>query len=112
MSLISWQDFEKVSLKVGTIVAAEAYPEAKKPAYIIHVDLGKELGIKKSSAQITKLYTTEELVGKQVVCVTNFPTKQIGKLMSEVLVTGFPDANGDIVLCTPESKVPNGAKLF
>lgn len=112
MSLITWQDFEKVSLKVGTIVAAEIYPEAKSPAYIIHVDLGTELGIKKSSAQVTKLYTIEKLIGKQVVCVTNFPAKQIGKIMSEVLVTGFPDENGDIVLCAPDSKVPNGAKLF
>lgn len=109
---ITWQDFEKVSLKVGTIVAAEIYPEAKRPAYIIQVDLGAELGIKKSSAQITKLYTTEDLIGKQVMCVTNFPPKQIGKLMSEVLITGFPDENGDIVLCTPDSNVPNGAKLF
>ena len=112
MSLITWQEFEKVSLKVGTIIAAELYPEAKNPAYIIHVDLGAELGIKKSSAQVTKLYSIEELIGKQVVCVTNFPAKQIGKIMSEVLITGFPDKNGDIVLCTPDSKIPNGAKLF
>ena len=96
MNPITWQDFEKVSLNIGTIVAAEIYAEAKRPAYVIHVDLGSELGIKKSSAQVTKLYTTEALIGKQVMCVTNFPPKQIGKLMSEVLITACPDENADI----------------
>ncbi len=112
MTLINWQDFEKVSLRIGTIVKAEVYAEAKRPAYIVHVDLGEELGVKKTSAQITKRYQPEELIGKQVVCVTNFPPKQIGKIMSEVLITGFPDDNGDVVLCTPDFKVPNGVKLF
>jgi len=112
MSLITWKDFEKISLKVGTIVSAESYPEAKRPAYILHVDMGDDMGIKKSSAQLTTLYTPEELIGKQVVCVTNFPPKQIGKIMSEVLVTGFPNSDGEVVLCRPETKVPNGASLF
>lgn len=112
MGTITWQDFEKISMKVGTVVEVEEYPEARKPAYILHVDLGSELGIKKSSAQITALYQKKDLIGKQVVCVTNFPPKQIGKLMSEILVTGFPDENGNVVLCTVDSPVSNGAKLF
>jgi len=112
MSTITWQDFEKVSLNIGTIVKAEEYPEARHPAYIIHVDLGAEIGVKKSSAQITKHYNVNELIGKQVICVTNFPPKQIGKLMSEILITGFPDANGDVVLSAVDIPVPNGVKLF
>lgn len=112
MASITWQDFEKVSLNIGTIIKAEPYPEAKNPAYIIHVDLGSEMGIRKSSAQITKNYKSQDLIGKQVVCVTNFPPKQIGKIMSEVLITGFPDENGDVVLCTPDTKVSNGVKLY
>lgn len=109
---ISWKDFETVHLRVGTIIKAENFPEARKPAYILHVDLGSVLGIKKSSAQITAHYSADELVGKQVLCVTNFPPKQIGPLMSEVLVTGFPDENGNVVLCTPDKNVNDGVKLF
>ncbi len=112
MNTITWQDFERVSLRIGTIIKAEEYPEAHRPAYIIHVDLGDELGVKKSSAQVTKHYKTSDLIGKQVVCVTNFPPKQIGKVRSEVLVTGFPDENGDVVLCTPDAPVSNGVRLF
>lgn len=112
MNTITWQDFKMVSFKTGTIVGAENYPEAQKPAYILHVDLGPDLGIKKSSAQITKNYRLEDLLGKQVVCITNFPPKQIGKVISEVLITGFPDKNGDVLLCTVDGTVPNGADLF
>jgi len=112
MAKIEWQDFEKVELKVGTIVSAKPFIGARKPAFIVEVDLGEALGIKKSSAQITQHYSVESLLGRQVVCVTNFPPKQIGNIMSEVLITGFPDENGDVVLCTPDQKVPNGAKLF
>lgn len=111
MDTISWQDFQKIQLLTGTVVRVEEFPEARNPSWILHIDLGS-LGIKKSSAQITAHYTKEDLVGKQVVCVANFPPRQIGKIMSEVLVTGFPDENGDVVLCTPDKKLPNGAKLF
>ena len=111
MSTITWNDFEKIDLRVGTIVVAQPYPEARKPAYKMTIDLGEELGLKKSSAQITVHYSLEELIGKQVICVTNFPPKQIGKFISEVLVTGFADENGDIVLTTVEQSTPNGAKL-
>lgn len=107
---ISWQDFENVGLRVGTIVKVEDFPEAKKPAYKLLIDLG-ELGVKKSSAQLTKRYAKEELLGKQVLCVTNFPPKQIGNFISEVLTTGFAQDDGSIVLAQPERKVPNGAKL-
>ena len=108
---ISWQDFEKVDIRVGTVVRAENFEGARKPAIKIWVDLGN-LGIKKSSAQVTDLYTPETLIGKRVVCVVNFPEKQIGNFMSEVLVTGFPDSNNRIVLCTTDGEVPNGARLF
>jgi len=111
MEEISWNDFEKVELRVGTIVDAFEYPEARKPAYKVKVDFG-ELGIKMSSAQITKHYTLEELIGRQIIGVVNFPKKQIGKFMSEFLVTGFADENGDIVLSSVERKVPNGSKLI
>jgi tRNA-binding protein len=111
MEEISWNDFEKVELRAGTILEVLEYPEARKPAYKVKVDFG-ELGIKMSSAQITALYTKEELVGRQIVGVLNFPRKQIGKFMSEFLVTGFADENGDIVLTTLYGKVPNGSKMI
>jgi len=112
MSSITWSDFEKVELRVGRIVSAEPFPEARKPAYILHVDFGPEIGVKKSSAQITRVYTLEELKGKLVVGVVNFPPKQIGPIRSECLVTGFHNEGGDVVLCVPDEDVPLGAKLL
>ena len=111
MKTITWQEFETVELRVGTIVEAKPFPEARKPAYQLWIDLG-ELGIKKSSAQVTQNYKLEDLPGQQVICVTNFPPRQIGKFMSEVLVTGLPDENGNVVLAQPERKIPNGGKLY
>ncbi len=110
--LISWEDFEKVELKVGTVVKAEEFPEARRPAYKVWVDFGGELGIRKSSAQITVHYTPQELIGKQIVAVVNFPPKQIGPIKSEFLLTGFYDENGDVVVAKPEREVPNGSKLL
>ena len=110
MTKITWDDFEKVEFRVGTIVKVEDFPEAKKPAYKLWIDLGK-YGIKKSSAQITKLYKKEDLVGKQVICVAHFPTKQVASFESEVLTTGFVLDNGEVVLAQPERKVTNGLKL-
>lgn len=112
METITWDDFARVQLRVGRIVAAEVFAQARKPAYLLQVDFGPEIGIKKSSAQITHHYTPEGLIGKQVVAVVNFPKKQIGPVMSECLVTGFPDANGHVVLCVPDQNVPLGAPLF
>ena len=112
MSSITWSDFEKFELRVGRIVSAEPFPEARKPAYILHVDFGPEIGVKKSSAQITRVYTLEELKGKLVVGVVNFPPKQIGPIRSECLVTGFHNEGGDVVLCVPDEDVPLGAKLL
>jgi len=110
--MISYQDFEKVDIRVGEIVKVEDFPEAKKPAYKLTIDFGSEIGIKKSSVQITKHYTKEELVGKQVIGVVNFPPKQIGPFASEVLTLGLPDENGDVVLLVPTKKVPKGGKMF
>lgn len=111
MQQITWDDFEKVDLRVGTVLEALEFPEARRSAYKLRVDFG-ELGIKTSSAQITKHYTLDELPGRQIVGVVNFPKKQIGKFMSEFLVTGFADENGDIVLTAVDRKVPNGSKLI
>ncbi len=111
MEMIEWQDFAKVELRVGRIIAAEVFKEARIPAYILQVDFGEELGVKKSSAQVTDLYTPAQLVGKLVVGVVNFPRKQIGPVMSECLVTGFHDAGGAVALCVPDKDVPLGAKL-
>lgn len=111
MEAITWNDFSKVELRVGRIIDARVFAEARKPAYVLQVDFGEAIGIRKSSAQITRLYAPEELVGRLVVGVLNFPKKQIGPLMSECLVTGFHDANGDVALCVPDKPVPLGAKL-
>ena len=112
MDTISWDDFTRVELRVGRIVAAEVFAQARKPAYLLQVDFGPELGMKKSSAQITAHYTPEGLIGKHVVAVVNFPKKQIGPVMSECLVTGFYDENGAVVLCVPDQPVPLGTKLL
>lgn len=109
---ISYADFSKVDVRVGTVVAAEPLPEARRPAYRLEVDFGAEIGVRKSSAQLTAHYRPQELVGRQVAAVVNFPPKQIGKTMSEVLVLGFPDAAGEVVLIAPDREVPNGGRLF
>jgi tRNA-binding protein len=112
MKQISWTDFEQVEMRVGTIIEVQDFPEAKKPAYKITADFGPQIGIKKSSAQITTLYTKEELLHKQIIGVINFPPKQIGPFMSEFLVTGFTQEDGAIVLAVPDKKSLNGAKLI
>ncbi|MDG1179191.1 MAG: tRNA-binding protein [Gammaproteobacteria bacterium] len=109
---IEWDDFMRVDLRVGTIISVEEFPEARRPAYKLQVDFGDEIGIKKSSAQITELYDRVSLLGRQVLAVVNFPPKQIGPFMSECLVTGFNDANGAVVLTTPTAEVPNGSRLI
>lgn len=111
MDTISWSDFEKVELRVGTITDVEDFPEARKPAYKLKIDFGDEIGVKKSSAQITDLYKRETLIGRQVLAVVNFPSKQIGPMRSECLVTGFNREDGAVVLAAPDSNVPNGVKL-
>ena len=111
METISWIDFEKVELRVGTIVKVEDFPEAKKPAYKLWVDFGDEFGTKQSSAQITAHYTKEELVGKQILGVINFPVKQIGPFQSEFLTCGFYREDGTVILAIPEREVPKGSKL-
>jgi len=112
METISWNDFLKVELRVGRIVAVEPFPEARKPAYKLQVDFGPELGVRKSSAQITTLYEPGALLGKLVMAVINFPPKQIGPFMSECLVTGFHTTAGDVSLCVPEHDVPLGSRLI
>ncbi|MES3005543.1 MAG: tRNA-binding protein [Patescibacteria group bacterium] len=111
METITWNDFSKVELRVGTIIDVNDFPEAKKPAYKLTIDFG-EFGIKRSSVQIVSLYKKDELVGKQVVGVINFPPKQIGPFISECLTTGFADENGNVVLTQPERRVPNGSKIY
>lgn len=111
MDLISWADFERVELRVGTILEVDDFPEARKPAYKLTIEFG-EFGVRRSSAQITDLYTKEELVGRQVLAVLNFPPKQIANFRSECLTTGVPDDLGRVVLLSPDQVVPNGAKLF
>lgn len=109
---ITWDDFSKVELRVGRIVSARDFPEARKPAFILEIDFGEELGLKRSSAQITDLYSVDDLPGKLVVAVVNFPKKQIGPVMSECLVTGFHDAQDQVALCVPEVEVPLGTRLL
>jgi tRNA-binding protein len=109
---ITFPDFEKVDIRVGTIVAVEPFPEARKPAFKLKIDFGASIGVKKSSAQITTLYSSETLLGRQVAAVVNFPPRQIGPFMSEVLTLGFPDETGGVVLIGPSQTVPNGGKLF
>lgn len=110
--MITYQDFEKVDIRVGEVVGVEDFPQARKPAYKLTIDFGAEVGTKKSSVQVTKHYTKEELMGKQIIGVVNFPLKQIGPFISEVLTLGVPDENGDVVLLSPTKKVPKGGKMF
>ncbi len=109
---ITYEDFRRVDIRVGTIVAAEPFPEARRPSIKLTVDFGPEIGLRRSSAQIVKHYPIEHLVGRQVAAVVNFPRKQIGKFMSEVLVLGFPDGEGEVVMIGPDKPVPNGGRLF
>jgi tRNA-binding protein len=109
---ITFDEFLQVEIRVGTITRCDPYPEARKPSYKLEIDFGADIGIKKSAAQITKFYTPETLVGRQVACVVNFPPRQIGKFMSEVLTLGFPSADGEVVLISPERTVPNGGRLY
>jgi tRNA-binding protein len=111
MDLITWADFERVELRVGTVVSAEEFPEARKPAYKLTVDFGEEVGVRRSSVQITALYSKEELVGKQVIGVVNFPRKQIGPFLSECLITGFYREEVAVVLAVPDKPVTNGSRL-
>jgi tRNA-binding protein len=110
--MITYDDFTKVDIRVGTVRAARPLEGARKPAFRLEIDFGPEIGVKKSSAQLTVHYTAESLVGRQVAAVVNFPPRQIGKFMSEVLVLGFPDAAGEVVMIAPDKPVPNGGRLF
>ena len=112
MEHIDWQDFAKVELRVGRIIGAALFPEARKPAYKLQIDFGPEIGVRKSSAQITDLYQPESLLGQLVVAVVNFPPKQIGPIMSDCLVTGFHNADGQVSLCVPQHDVPLGTRLM
>ncbi|MEM8591691.1 MAG: tRNA-binding protein [Pseudomonadota bacterium] len=112
MSELGFDDFLKVDIRLGQVVDAQPYPEARKPAIKLWVDFGNELGVKKSSAQITKHYTPESVVGRQVIAVVNFPPRQIGKFMSEVLVLGVPDEEGEVVLLKPDLEVPLGGRMY
>ena len=109
---LSFEDFLKVDIRVGTVVRAEPFPEARRPAIKLWVDFGEEIGVKKTSAQITRHYEEEAVVGRQVAAVVNFPPKQIGKFMSEILVLGFPDGEGEVVMIGPDQPVPNGGRLY
>ena len=109
---LSFDDFLKVDIRVGTVIEAEPFPEARRPAYRLRVDFGPEIGVRKTSAQVTSHYTQDQLKGRQVVAVINFPPKQIGKFMSEVLVLGIPDADGEVVLPGDDQDVPNGGRLY
>ena len=111
-TVIAYDDFLLVDIRVGTILAAEAFPQARKPAFKLTIDFGADIGVKKSSAQITKHYTPDMLIGRQVAAVVNFPPRQIGPFMSQVLTLGFPDANGEVVLIAPSETVPNGGRMF
>ncbi len=111
MEKITWDDFEKIELRAGTIVEVHDFPKAKKPAFQLKVDLGEGIGVKQSSAQLTKLYSKEELLGRQVLCVTNFPPRQIANFLSEILVTGYILEDGEVVLSSIEHPVPNGTRL-
>jgi tRNA-binding protein len=111
-AIISWDDFLQVELRVGRVQEVRPFPEARRPAWILIIDFGEEIGVRKSSAQITGLYQPEDLVGRQVVAVVNFPPRQIGPLKSECLVTGFHNADGDVVLCAPDQEVPLGSRLL
>ena len=111
MEAISWSDFEKIEIRAGTVVEVKDFPEARKPAWILNIDFGKEIGILTSSAQIKDLYQQKDLLGKQVICVLNFPPKQIGPVSSECLVTGFVQSDGSVVLAVPDRAVDDGARL-
>ncbi len=110
--MITYQDFEKVDIRVGRILKVEDFPQARKPAYILEIDFGPEIGVKKSSAQLTTNYTKEELIGKLVIAVVNFPVKRIGPFLSEVLTLGLPDGNGGVILLCPTKELPLGGKMF